>query len=105
MSNLAIVLVIGVGSYLLRLSFIGVLGTRPMPMWAQRPLKFVAPAVLAALVLPAVLLVDGQADISPTGNPRFLAALVAGLVAWRLKNVAGVIIVGMGLLWILQAVG
>lgn len=105
MSNLAIVLVIGVGSYLLRLSFIGVLGTRPMPMWAQRPLKFVAPAVLAALVLPAVLLVDGQADISPAGNPRFLAALVAGLVAWRLKNVAGVIIVGMGLLWILQAVG
>jgi len=103
MSNWAIVLVIGVGSYLTRLSFIGLLGTRAMPLWAQRPLKYVAPAVLAALVLPAVLLSDGQTDISPAGNPRFLAALLAGLVAWRLKNVAGVIVVGMSALWILQA--
>lgn len=104
MSNLAIVLVIGAGSYLLRLSFIGLLGTRPMPTWAERPLKYVAPSVLAALVLPTVLLVDGQADLSPAENPRFLAALIAGLVAWRLKNVAGVIVVGMSLLWILEAV-
>jgi branched-subunit amino acid transport protein len=104
MSNLAIVLVIGAGSYLMRLSFIGLLGTRAMPAWAERPLKYVAPAVLAALVLPAVLLVEGQADVSPAGNPRFLAALAAGLVAWRLRNVAGVIVVGMSLLWILEAV-
>lgn len=96
---------IGVGTYLLRLSFIGVLGTRPMPVWAQRPLKYVAPAVLAALVLPAVTLVDGSVDLSPLGNPRFLAAVVAGLIAWRLRSVAAVIVVGMGLLWVLQALG
>ena len=102
MSEWLIVLVIGAGTYLLRLSFIGVLGTRPMPLWAQRPLKYVAPAVLAALVLPAVLLVEGDADVTPLGNPRFLAAAVAAIVAWRLRNVAAVIIVGMVLLWILQ---
>ena len=105
MSNWLIVIAIGVGTYLLRFSFIGVLGTRPMPMWAQRPLKYVAPAVLAALVLPAVVLVDGRADLAPLGNPRFLAAVAAGIVAWRLKNVAGVILVGMSLLWVLQALG
>ena len=103
MSNWLVVVAIGLGTYLLRLSFIGVLGTRPMPIWAQRPLKYVAPAVLAALVLPAVLLVDGRADVTPLGNPRFLAAAVAAGVAWRLKSVAGVIIVGMSLLWLLQA--
>jgi len=100
-----IVVVIGVGTYLLRLSFVGVLGTRPMPQWAEQPLRYVAPAVLAALVVPAVVLSDGRADITPLGNPRFVAALVAAVIAWRLKGVAGVIIAGMGALWILQAIG
>ncbi|MCP5115502.1 MAG: AzlD domain-containing protein, partial [bacterium] len=63
-----------------------------------------APAVLAALVVPAVVLAEGSVDVTPFGNPRFLAAVTAALVAWRLKNVAGVIVVGMGLLWILQAI-
>lgn len=105
MSDWLVVLVIGVGTYVLRLSFIGLLGTRPMPIWAQRPLRFVAPAVLAALVVPAVVLAEGAVDVTPLGNPRFLAAVAAALVAWRLKNVAGVIVVGMSLLWVLQAVG
>ncbi len=104
MSNWLVVVVIGVGTYALRLSFIGILGTRPLPVWAERPLRYVAPAVLAALVLPAVVLAEGAADVTPAGNPRFLAAVVAGLVAWRRSSVAGVIMVGMGLLWILQAV-
>lgn len=105
MSDWLVVVIIGVGTYALRLSFIGLLGTRPMPLWAQRPLRFVAPAVLSALAVPAVVLAEGSVDVTPLGNPRFLAAVAAALVAWRLKNVAGVIIVGMGLLWVLQAVG
>ncbi|MBT8217032.1 MAG: AzlD domain-containing protein [Acidimicrobiia bacterium] len=105
MSDWVVVAVIGAGTYLLRLSFIGVLGTRAMPIWAQRPLKYVAPAVLAALVLPAVTLVDGSVDLTPLGNPRFLAAAAAGLIAWRLRNVAAVIVVGMALLWLLQGLG
>jgi len=104
MNDWVVVVVIGAGTYLLRLSFIGVPGTRPMPIWAQRPLKYVGPSVLAALVLPAVMLPEGAIDLAPASNPRFLAAVVAALVAWRLRNVAGVILVGMGLLWILQAV-
>jgi len=102
-SDWVMVIIIGIGTYALRLSFIGLLGTRPMPIWAQRPLRFVAPSVLAALVVPAVVLAEGSVDITPLGNPRFLAAAAAALVAWRLKNVAGVIFVGMGLLWVLQA--
>ena len=102
MNDWLIVFLIGAGTYILRLSFIGVLGTRPVPMWAERPLRFVAPAVLAALVVPAVALSDGAVDVTPLGNPRFIAAVAAALVAWRLKSVAGVIVVGMVLLWILQ---
>ena len=97
-----VVLIIGLGTYLTRLSFVGVLGTRTMPAWAERPLKYVAPSVLAALVLPAVLLRDGSLDLAPATNPRFLAAVAAALVVVRFKSVSWAIVVGMSTLWLLQ---
>ena len=103
MSLWVIVGVIGVFAYLMRLSFVGTLGARSMPAWAERPLRYVAPAVLAALVLPAVMVRDGFVDVLPASNPRFLAALIAAVVAWRTKNVAAVVVVGMVSLWLLQA--
>ncbi len=60
--------------------------------------------MFAAIVLPAVLLPQGTVEFSPVDNPRFLAAIAAAIVAWALKSVAAVIVVGMGVLWILQAV-
>ena len=65
------VVVIGVGTYLTRLSFIGVFGDRAMPAWLEQPLRYVAPAVLAAIVLPAVVRPEGAVDLLPAGNPRF----------------------------------
>ena len=98
-----VVVVIGLGTYLTRLSFVGLLGARALPRWAERPLQFVAPAVLAALVAPAVMLRDGAFQAAPAVNPRLYAALLAGLVAWRFKNLSMAVVVGMGALWILQA--
>ena len=103
MSDLAVIVTIGVGTYLTRLSFIGIIGDRTMPDWAMVPLRFVAPAVLAALVAPAVLLKGGVVDAQPASNPRALAALVALVVAWKTKNVAAVVVAGMAVMWLLQA--
>ena len=103
MNDAAIIVTIGIGSYLLRLSFIGIIGSRTMPDWAMVPLRFVAPAVLAALVAPAVLLHESDLDLTPTTNPRALAALVALLIAWKTKNVGAVIAAGMAVVWLLQA--
>jgi branched-subunit amino acid transport protein len=103
MTAVAIVFIIGIGTYLLRLSFIGAVGSRTMPDWAMIPLRYVAPAVLAALVAPAVLLRDGVLDVAPATNPRAIAALVAILIAVKTKNVAAVIIAGMAVVWLLQA--
>lgn len=103
MTDVAIIVVIGAGTYLFRLSFIGLLGARPMPAWAAAPLRYVAPAVLAAIVAPAVLLRDGVLDVAPLSNPRFLAAGLAIVVAWRTKSVAAVIVVGMTVVWALKA--
>jgi len=104
MSDLLIIVIIGIGSYLTRVSFIAALGTRPMSPTLERPLTYVAPAVLAALVLPAVVVKDGSPDLSPLSNPEFLAAVVATLVAWRTRSVAATILIGMGALWLLQAI-
>ena len=103
MSNVAVIFVIGAGTYLLRLSFIGIVGDRIMPNWALVPLRFVAPAVLAALIAPAVLLKDGALDLSPASNPRAIAALVALLLAWKTRSVPLVIAAGLLTVWALQA--
>ena len=103
MSNLGIIFAIGIGTYLLRLSFIGIVGDRVMPEWALVPLRFVAPAVLAALIAPAVLLNDGALDLSPASNPRAIAALVALLLAWKTRSVPIVIAAGLVTVWALQA--
>lgn len=104
MSDVGIVFAIGIGTYLIRLSFIGIVGNRTMPDWALVALRFVAPAVLAALVAPAVLLHEGVLTVAPATNPRAIAALVALLIAWKTKNIAVVIAAGMVTVWALQAI-
>ncbi len=103
MTNVLIVLGIGIGTYLSRLSFIGLLGDRQLPPALTRALEYIAPAVLAALVLPAIVRPEGQVDFG-LDNLRLFAGLAAGLVAWRTRNVVLTTAVGLGLLWILQAV-
>ena len=45
-----VVVVLGIGTYLIRLSFLGLLGNRPLPLWLVRSLRYTAVAVLPALV-------------------------------------------------------
>lgn len=100
---LAIVVIIGIGTYLFRLSFIAIFGRSGVPSWLEAPLRYVAPAVLAAIVAPAVIAPEGTIEMLPATNPKVLAATVASLVALRTKSVAWTIVVGMGALWVLQA--
>jgi branched-subunit amino acid transport protein len=101
--TLLVVAIIGIGTYLLRLSFIGTLGQRPVPDALERPLRFIAPSVLAAIVLPALVRPEGPIDLSPD-NLRLVAGVVAGVVAWRTKNIVLTTLAGLGALWILDAV-
>ncbi len=72
-------------TYASRLSFIALLPARRLPAWLRLALRFVPPAVLAALVAPELLRPAGPLDLS-LGNDRLLAGLIACLVAWRLRN-------------------
>ena len=49
-----IIAVLGVGTYLIRWSFLGALGDRDLPNWMLRMLRYTPVAVLPALVAPLV---------------------------------------------------
>ena len=86
-------------TYLIRLSFILLIPLERFPHRLRRGLRFVPPAVLAALITPEFLQPGGVWDIS-IGNERLLAGLLATLVAWRTKNTWLTILVGMLALWL-----
>ncbi|ADU61306.1 MAG: AzlD domain-containing protein [Pseudodesulfovibrio sp.] len=98
-----VVPILGLGTYLIRLSFILLMERIPLPQAAHRMLRFIPASVLPALVLPAVLF--GKTGTTPLADPaRTGAALVAMLVAWKTRNTLATIGAGMAALWTLQAV-
>jgi branched-subunit amino acid transport protein len=96
------IVAIGVGTFLIRFSFLFLFEyVSEVPESIERALRFVPPAVLAALVVPAVVMVDGSPAIT-VGNERLIAAGIAAVVAWRTENIFATIAVGMVALIALQ---
>lgn len=97
------ILIAGVGTYAIRASFLAVAHRMvDMPSWAHRVLRQIPPAALAALVLPAFLRPEGHVDVL---SPEMGAGLVAALVAWRTRNAAATLVVGMVVFVVLRAIG
>lgn len=98
-----VVLAIGVGTFLLRFSFLFLferLGE--VPARFERGLRFVPAAVLSALVLPAVLAPGGAPAV--VGNFRLFAAGMAIVVAVRTGSIFWTIVAGLGALGALRLV-
>ena len=84
---------LGVGTFAIRFSFLGLLGGRELPEWALLHLRYVGVAVFPALFTPLVLWPDATGgDMDPI---RIIAAIAAFLVGLR-GSVIGAIIAGMG---------
>ena len=94
-------LVAGLLTFLIRLSFIQFFAHLEIPLIVKRLLRYVPAAVFSAIIFPDLFLPAGQLDFS-LGNLRLLAGLLAALVAWRTKNVFLTILVGMAALLVLQ---
>lgn len=92
----------GIGTFLLRASFL-VAARRlvDMPRRVTRVLEQIPPAAFAALVVPALVRPEGTLDL---WQPRLLAGAVAALVSWRSRNVGLTLVVGMGVLLLLERV-
>ncbi|RQW02919.1 AzlD domain-containing protein [candidate division KSB1 bacterium] len=87
----------------MRISFIYLFGRFEIPVVMQRALRFVPPAVLSAIIAPALLMPDNTLDVS-LSNYHLMAGAVAILVAWRTKNTLLTILAGMAtllaLMWV-----
>lgn len=95
-----IVAAVGVMTYSMRAVAIVALANRTIPTWAERGLRYVGPAVLAAL---AVNLAAGGEGGPSMDLAEALALLVAGGVAWWKKNLLVSLAAGMLTLWVAAA--
>lgn len=69
-----VIVILGAGTYLLRWSFLGPMGNRPIPEWAGRVLRYTAVAVLPALIAPQVVWPSAT-----QGHPDPVRMLAAGV--------------------------
>ena len=97
-----VVLVIGVLTFAIRFSFVYLFGRLDrVPPWLSRWLRYVPPAVFAALVLPSLVTVRPSVTATLVDD-RLLAGAFAAVVAWRTESILATIAAGMGALWTLR---
>jgi branched-subunit amino acid transport protein len=90
----------GIGTFAMRASFLAAAHRLArVPLWAERLLRQIPPAALAALVAPALLRPEGHLDLV---QPRLVAGVIAAAVAWRTGNVVLTLVVGLGALMALD---
>lgn len=93
----AIIAALAVGTYLIRFSFLGLIGNRELPPWVLRHLRYTPVAVLPAIVTPLVLHPDATGgELDPARLTAAAATLIVGLVT---KSVIGAIIAGAVVLY------
>jgi branched-subunit amino acid transport protein len=88
---------LGIGTFAIRFSFLGMIGSRPLPAWVLRHLRYTAVAVLPGLVAPLVLwpaATGGSPDAA-----RLAAAFVTIAVGLWTRNVLAAIGSGVGTLY------
>ena len=78
------IFLLGIGTFLIRFSFLGLVGNRQMPEWVLRHLRYTPTAILPGLVAP--LAVWPAATGGETDPVRLAAAAVTLAVAWWRKN-------------------
>lgn len=91
-------------TFLPRWGVLALVGRIALPPTAERALRYVPPAVLAAIVAPGLLL-DGEGRLWLAPENSFLVAgIAAGLVAWRTRKLLPTILIGMAVLLAWRAV-
>lgn len=88
---------LGIGTYIIRFSFLGLIGERELPEWLLRMLRYTPVAVMPGLVAPLVLWPEatgGEPDLA-----RALAAGAAVLVGLITRNTLAAIFAGAVVLY------
>lgn len=94
-----IILALAIGTFVIRFSFLGMIGQRPLPAWVLRYLRYTPVAVMPGLLAPLVLFpaaTGGEIEIA-----RLTAAGVTLALGLGTRNVLLAIFGGAGTLAIL----
>ncbi len=97
MTDIAIIAAAGLVTWMLRASFISLVGSRELPSSSEQVLRYARPAVLAALAASATI-GSGGLVASVTLVPRLVGAGTAGITAWRTGNMLITLAVGFAAL-------
>jgi len=104
-NELFLLTMVGMGlvTYLPRVLPAWFLRGRKLHPFIEAWLKYVPVAVLAALLLPSLLVTDGQINL--TWNNLYLwAVLPAGLTAWKTRSMFATVLVGMAVVAIVRII-
>lgn len=104
-TSTALIAVIGVGlaTYAMRAGLILALADTELPTWLLRALRYVAPSVLAALVV--TLVADPDAANRGVSLAEVVGLLVTAGVVIKTRNLAVTLAVGMAAFWAVLALG
>jgi branched-subunit amino acid transport protein len=69
-------------------------GGNALPPWVARWLGYVPAAVLAAMLLPSLLVVEGRAHLA-WDNLYLWAALPTAWIAWKTRSLVGAVLAGV----------
>lgn len=95
--------IVGMGlvTYLPRLLPAWFLRGKELPPFIVAWLKYVPVAVLAALLLPSLLVEGGKVNLA-WNNYYLWAALPAGVIAWKSRSMFATVLVGMAVVIMLR---
>lgn len=95
-----VIIALGAGTFLIRYSFLGIIGGRKLPDWLLRHLRYVPVAVLPGLIAP--LVAWPQATGGEPDPARLSAAAVALLIGALFRSTLGAVFGGMAALYTVQ---
>jgi branched-subunit amino acid transport protein len=98
-SELLLVASMALVTFAVRYPVLAFVSRAPLPPRVQEALHYIPPAVLAAIIAPAILMPGGKLDLTYT-NAYLVAALVAVIVSWATRNLLLTILLGMAALWL-----
>ena len=98
-----VVALMALGTLAIRLSVLGAMSERAFPLWVERALTLVLPAMFSAIAVPMLVLSDGEVTFVEDA-PKLIAASITLLVALRWGGYLRPLIVGMIALHVVQRV-
>jgi branched-subunit amino acid transport protein len=89
-------------TFLTRYPLLELIGKIPLPDRLFRALRYVPPAVLAAIIVPSMIMPTGAINLTPM-NPFLVAGIAAAFISWRTKNLVLTCVLGMITLLVYRA--